>query len=99
MSARVNDVSGSWYLHTNAKMYLTNEDGSLVHASHRDSREGSHWGTDEVWVVDIMVDPWVHWGGEVWVDYITFGRWMLWERMRSGWTLSRFWPMDALGNG
>ena len=38
------------------------------------------WGKDEVWVVGIMVDPWVNWranglGGRIMVD-----PWMAWGR-------------------
>ena len=37
------------------------------------------WAKDEVWVVDIMVDIWVHRGANVvQVDVIMVGPWMLW---------------------
>ena len=53
------------------------------------------WGKDEVWVVDIMVDPWVNWRANV--AGLTHG----WSRggMRSGWTVSLFWALDAVGDG
>ena len=55
-------------------------------------------GGDEVWVVDIMVDPWVHCGsGEVWVDVITVGQWMLWGT--DGVWVDVVLVLDALGNG
>ena len=33
------------------------------------------------------------------MNLIMVDPWMLRGRMMSGWTLSWFWPMDALGNG
>ena len=48
-----------------------------------------------------MVDPWMLRGtGDVWVDVImVLAHGCTGERMRPGWTLPWFWPMDALGNG
>ena len=48
-----------------------------------------------------MRDPWMLWGtDDVWVDVImVLAHGCTGERMRSGWTLPWFWPMDALGNG
>ena len=37
------------------------------------------WGKDEVWVVDIMVDPWVNWRANV-ADVIMVDPWMVWGR-------------------
>ena len=45
----------------------------------------------------LTVDAQMLWGtGEVCVDVIMV---LDWGRVRSGWTLLWFWPMDALGNG
>ena len=43
-----------------------------------------------------MVDPWVNWRAEN-VAGLTHG----WSRggMRSGWTVSLFWALDAVGDG
>ena len=48
-----------------------------------------------------MVDPWMLRGtDDVWVDVIVvLAHGCTGERMRLGWTLPWFWPMDALGNG
>ena len=69
------------------------------------------WRTDEAWVgemggadvvqVDVtMVDPWMLWGTDVWVDgtsdvIMVLACGCTGEPMR----LPGFWPMDAPGNG
>ena len=53
-------------------------------------------------VVDIMVDPWVHWGtGEVWVDVVTVGWWMLWgtEEILVDFIMVLIWGTHEVGVG